>query len=236
MVLVVVSSLFVAIRLLKKGTSPNIRRKILVRHYLYFLFFMVIASVYYLSYVDNKNPFLDINKNRDRASHKWWVFYFFMYQLAGTFLALIRISEPYVFWHLKRDIYKRCFCKRKLSKKSIKNRPKFSRESLCSFANSAMAVEFVYIIILGVNAFMENMAHESEDQSAEGGNSISIKRDRTTTVINFKKVQFDQISQWDVEKSRQFGSALSSSVYSKQPSREAEDSIASQHQNGAVRI
>ena len=51
-----------------------------------------------------------------------------------------------------------------------------------------MAVEFVYIIILGVNAFMENMSHESEDPSADGGNEISIKRDRTTTVINFKKV------------------------------------------------
>ena len=214
-ILVVISSLFVAIRLLKKGTSPNIRRKILLRHYLYFVFFMVIASVYYISYVDNKNPLLDMANYKDRSTFKWWIFYYFTYQLAGTFLALIRVSEPYVFWHLKRDIFMTCFCKRKLSKKSQKNRPKFSRESLCSFANSAMAVEFVYIIILGVNAFMENMSYEQEDQSADAGNEISIKRDRTTTVINFKKVQFDQISQWDVEKSRQFGSALSSSVYSK---------------------
>lgn len=53
-----------------------------------------------------------------------------------------------------------------------------------------MAVEFVYIIILGVNAFMENLSYENDD-SAGGGNEISIKRDRTTTVINFKKVQFD---------------------------------------------
>jgi hypothetical protein len=52
-----------------------------------------------------------------------------------------------------------------------------------------MAVEFVYIIILGVNAFMENMSYENENddvsQREDGINEISIKRDKEKTVISF---------------------------------------------------
>lgn len=39
---------------------------------------------------------------------------------------------------------------------SKKQRIKFQKEGLCTFLNSAMNIEFVYIILLGVNNFMEN--------------------------------------------------------------------------------
>jgi hypothetical protein len=33
---------------------------------------------------------------------------------------------------------------------------KFSSEPLCAFANSAMNIEFVYMILLGINNFLDS--------------------------------------------------------------------------------
>ena len=41
-------------------------------------------------------------------------------------------------------------------KKRIKRKQKFLKEGLDSFLNSAMNIEFVYIIMLGINNFMES--------------------------------------------------------------------------------
>ena len=35
-------------------------------------------------------------------------------------------------------------------------RAEFSKESLCSFLNSAVNIEFVYIILVGINRFLDN--------------------------------------------------------------------------------
>lgn len=68
----------------------------------------------------------------------------------GLFLAMIRLSEPYVWKHFGQDM------KHLFKRKSNQQKVKFSSEPLCAFANSAMNIEFVYLILLGINNFMDS--------------------------------------------------------------------------------
>ena len=61
----------------------------------------------------------------------------------GFIMALTRLSEPYVFDQIKQ-----------LFKVRSKN-TKFSEESLCQFVNSVMNIEFVYLILIGINNFYD---------------------------------------------------------------------------------
>lgn len=73
--------------------------------------------------------------------------------MSGIFLAVIRLAEPYVFQQLRAS-----FCKNTKQEKC-----KFCKEALCSFVNSAMNIEFVYIILLGINNFMDSV--DSDEKS-----------------------------------------------------------------------
>jgi hypothetical protein len=60
-----------------------------------------------------------------------------------------------------------------------------------------MNVEFVYIILLSINGFMENM--ESDDViNNDLHNKISINRDVGGTKITYNKIKLAQIEKWDV--------------------------------------
>lgn len=72
----------------------------------------------------------------------------------GIFLAAIRIWEPYVLKNIKFSF--KSETKIEKSKRDYMNRLQFSKESLCSFMNSVVNIEFVYIILVGINKFMEN--------------------------------------------------------------------------------
>lgn len=78
--------------------------------------------------------------------------------MSGILLALIRLAEPYVFkqlYHEFLNLGRKCkFCKKQKKITKIE-KIKFSNEALCSFVNSAMNIEFVYIILLGINNFMD---------------------------------------------------------------------------------
>jgi hypothetical protein len=66
------------------------------------------------------------------------------------------LSEPFVYNHFKQDV-KKFFSKFfKNDKNAVVKEEKFSNEPLCAFANSAMNIEFVYLILLGINNFMDN--------------------------------------------------------------------------------
>ena len=75
-----------------------------------------------------------------------------MFELIGVPIALVRILEPFVFQEFKIMIKKYFCCTKKRSVKKLE----FSDESLCSFMNSVANIEFVYLILLGINNFMEN--------------------------------------------------------------------------------
>ena len=84
----------------------------------------------------------------------------YLFMIVGTMLALVRITEPYFWKHFVYDTKRLltkifCVCSRK-GKITKERRGKFSDEPLCAFATSAMNIEFVYLILLGVNNFMNN--------------------------------------------------------------------------------
>ena len=70
----------------------------------------------------------------------------------GVLIAVIRVSEPYVWTNLKADLIQLFTCNRK--GKTIE-RAKFSKESLDSFLNSAMNIEYVYLILMGITTYLE---------------------------------------------------------------------------------
>lgn len=82
----------------------------------------------------------------------------------------------------------------------MNRRPKYAKEALCSFANSAMAVEFVYIILLGINSFMDNLNVKKEQQKQDD-NKISINLGPRTTTIVFDTIKFKNLATWDIERS-----------------------------------
>jgi hypothetical protein len=67
-------------------------------------------------------------------------------------MVFIRLAEPYVWTNFKADLRKLCKCK----KKGEQKRAKFSKESLDSFLNSAMNIEYVYLLLLGINFTLSN--------------------------------------------------------------------------------
>ena len=73
-------------------------------------------------------------------------------------LAVVRLFEPHVHKVLKTEI--KCLWNKLRCKKGTDNRKKVVSESLCNFMNSAMNREFVYLILMGINNFMEDIANE----------------------------------------------------------------------------
>ena len=100
-----------------------------------------------------------------------------MYIVAGIPMALLRINEPYVWNTLKNEVRSLCNCGKKDSQaKKIK---KYSSESLDTFINSAMNIELVYLILLGINQF-----HIFKDSlvgfsSTAGENKIAPSNEKT---------------------------------------------------------
>jgi hypothetical protein len=80
-----------------------------------------------------------------------------LFAFTGVLLTLIRLSEPFVYNRLIQDIYKltRKFCCGTLKERKLKPK-KYADQPLCAFTNSAMNIEFVYLILLGINSFQEN--------------------------------------------------------------------------------
>ena len=70
-------------------------------------------------------------------------------QLNGICLAFVRLIEPYVWQTFKAEVV------RLLNIETKKTKVKFEAESLDSFLNSAMNIEFVYLILLGISCSVE---------------------------------------------------------------------------------
>lgn len=102
--------------------------------------------------------------------------------MSGLFLALIRISEPMVFQEAlntcgrlakprelcckKKEKESRLDFKRNL-KEENEAKMRFSKESLCSFLNSSVNIEYVYLILTGIQKFMINSIENCEYNNAE---------------------------------------------------------------------
>ena len=73
-------------------------------------------------------------------------------------LAVVRFTEPYVYNCFRLELVKLGICKRKKSVKKIKKG--YEASSLCDFTHSAMNIEFVYLILISINNFMEELPQD----------------------------------------------------------------------------
>ena len=73
--------------------------------------------------------------------------------------------------------------------KEVKKK-QFSDEPLCAFANSCMNIEFVYLILLGINNFLDTS--RELDAKAEG-KQLKITKNKDDTQITFCNIRFNDI-------------------------------------------
>jgi hypothetical protein len=65
---------------------------------------------------------------------------------------------------------------------------KFANQSLCSFTNSAMNIEFVSLILLGINNFLDNrIIHRRASESSGGVMGGGLKKEKSKIVITRTK-------------------------------------------------
>ena len=82
--------------------------------------------------------------------------------IASIFMAIARIRlEPYV-WFLFKKRWNRCRREKHRVEKLAE-----SEESLCSLTNSALNVELVYAIIVGINSLIDQNLVVMSDDSIE---------------------------------------------------------------------
>ena len=123
--------------LCQKRTSPELKKLVLKRHMLYFAFYLLFM-------ISNNINELVMDHHTKVVPH---LYTDAVRNIFGLPLALIRISEPYV-WAEFKKMNRPIFCCRKA--KSKLSQPKFSNESLYSFMTSAMNMEYVCVILIGI--------------------------------------------------------------------------------------
>ena len=115
----------------------------------------------------------------------------------GIFLAAIRLLEPYVMINFKKDIsFRRT---ETISKRIDSNKVQFSKESLCSFLNSAVNIEFVYLILVGINKFMDNYNSSNFLNYTKKEDVLKISKNKELTKVVMMNVEFKDQHLWNVD-------------------------------------
>jgi len=113
---------------------------------------------------------------RPTAAHDIeYVFITYSMNAVGVLIALVRLLEPFVLSTLVEAVRKLCPVGQSHAKTL------YSKQALCSFVNSAMNIEYVYLILVGVNQFMDLSASDSRPE-----NKITIKKEKNKTNIRFE--------------------------------------------------
>lgn len=100
----------------------------------------------------------------------------------GVFIAWNRISEPYVWTNFKADL-NMVGCKCCKNKRAV-----YSKVSLDSFVNSAMNVEYVYLLLQGINTYLEKY----DDSKVLSPTGIG----RSNVLIS--QIKFKQNRKWNI--------------------------------------
>ena len=112
----------------------------------------------------------------DQCFYKYFINY--VQEVIISLVAIIRLIEPHVFSTLRYELKSLCSLQkieREDKEKEKKRRKKeLSNEALCTFVNSAMNVEYVSLILLGINEFM---GVEAEHSLMTLGNEIKIEKE-----------------------------------------------------------
>lgn len=134
-------AILVSIRLLKKGTSKELKWKVFIRHQLFLVVY--IASSFNLAFGAFDREMLSVPQKI--ADYGITIF-------CCISMSYIRLQEPYVLQTLKQFLRSLCCFQRCKPKESKKPKVKFGDESLCNFLNSAMNIEFVSLILVGIQS------------------------------------------------------------------------------------
>ena len=127
-----VPTILVVKRLNNQGTSSKIRKRVRNQHMVYFICFYIeiMILLYRIGFQPKDKYILDLTQ--------------FLVCIDGILLAIVRINEPYVYQQMKKAL-----CRKSKSSKKVK----YSDNSMLSFLNSAMNIELVYFILVGINKF-----------------------------------------------------------------------------------
>lgn len=161
--------ILVAVRINNPGTSRDLRKYMCRRH-------IVSAFILLLTMINASRSlfFWMLADNYDDALFEVSVI---PLHSLGILLAIMHITEPHVWQKLKSQM-----CKSKQGKKV-----KFSEKSLDTFLNSAMNVEYVYIILNGISDMFE----------AQDGNKRVVKYN-SREKVKIDNVSINNSHLWDV--------------------------------------
>ena len=157
--------------LFRRGTSTKLRKKVANRYIFYFFLYLIMVLCTVLDFT-NGDYIEDLqrkyNLSKFVAATPAYIFSFI-----GMPIVLIRFLEPFVlqeFLISSRKIMlriKKIFCCQSAEEASQKKKMKYSHESLCSFVNSAMNIELVNVILLGIGSLMDKRNIEKLEQAKE---------------------------------------------------------------------
>lgn len=151
--------------LLRQGTNKELR-SLAMRRQVIFLFLFVFWHTMFSIFFYDSNLLKKINLSQHAIR-----FISIYLQVIGIPSSIMRLSEPYVWFSLKQSanrlkLFLQFGCKmpeevsaiqnRKRSKKDKELKQRMQEASICSFLNSAMNIEYVYMILQGIDKLMEN--------------------------------------------------------------------------------
>jgi 1-phosphatidylinositol-4-phosphate 5-kinase len=153
--------------LFRKGTNQKLRNIALRRQFTFLFLFLFWHTMFSIFFYDS-NLLKKINLiPLSQSSIRFISIYM---QVIGIPSALLRLSEPFVWFKIKQStlffnlmLQRGCRLPSEREKKMLKNRSKdmkqqLSNASLCSFLNSAMNIEYVNLILQCIDKLMENQA------------------------------------------------------------------------------
>ena len=114
--------------------------------------------------------------------------------------------DPYV-WEEFKNIFWTLVQKIPPLRKTAAHRLKILRqteltnEPLCQFANSVFNFEYVYLILFGINGFIDqaDMLMENNESILNERMQLNIQRKNRVTEVNFVGLKFDDVEKWNVK-------------------------------------
>lgn len=164
-------AILVVYRLAQRSTSRELRCLVLKRHLIYFVMYFLL-----LFHVTTHFFSAEFKKLLGGADTFYWLGA--SLNVVGLILAFTRLFEPYVFSTLKADFRKFFLRKPENELKTIK----FETEGLLTFLTSSLNIEYVYLILLGVNVYFKQAVPSTNGITTD---RMFIENKRRVSIINF---------------------------------------------------
>ena len=133
------------IHLYKKGSSPDLKKKVFYQYLMYLIFYIPFTVNILI-----RDYGLQGQQNLISMAHHIDPSYEIIFDILASLLAFSRLLEPFILKSFFLDIkyYFPCFYKKVWNNKD-------SKLPLCMFSASAMNVEYVFLIITGITQLID---------------------------------------------------------------------------------